>query len=442
MNSFKFVCNWQAGRNDAPEYEHTMADLSLHVGDVNLMLNEDIWSRSIRESALLSAYPLAMWLASSWWRLNWEPLPLYEACPFIDWRMAHELGAANQGYVWPQIVFASDGAVMQVWAEVMKHNDNQSVRYLNSLEEPAFVGLTDFQRSVADFIKTVLCRLEANGCFDTDLAKLWNLIETDSADTRLFKLRRIEARMGYEPEECPKNLITQALNLENKMGEEALFELIPIYGKKQKLSDINHFVNSKGVIGKPQLKIDDSSNLQSPPWQRAVYSAGALRKSLDNTRNKVSNQTLCDLLGIKLSDVDNFVCGQRSFIALAVPKSDKQYKYIPRKKHPLAKRFELARFIGDLIWVGTETGQWLTSTDLSTSRQKYQRAFAAEFLCPVKALQEFLCDDCSESAIEDATEHFGVSETTIKTVLVNNHIIPFSSVSDYNGNRLPYLLPA
>ena len=75
MTEFKFVHNWLTAGNDAQEYRDTMARLELHVANVNLMKNEDIWSRTITEPVLVSAYPLAMWLASSWWRLNWEPLP-------------------------------------------------------------------------------------------------------------------------------------------------------------------------------------------------------------------------------------------------------------------------------------------------------------------------------------------------------------------------------
>ena len=69
--------------------------------------------------------------------------------------MAHELGAANDGFVWPQIIFASDPEVMQVWAVPLSDNDNQSVRYVNGLEIPASIALTDFQRDVEDFITAV-----------------------------------------------------------------------------------------------------------------------------------------------------------------------------------------------------------------------------------------------------------------------------------------------
>lgn len=169
MSEFKIIHDWLTAGNDAQEYRDTMARLELHVANVNLMKNEDIWSRTITESVLVSAYPLAMWLASSWWRLNWEPLPAHGVHPSVDWRMAHELGAANHGFVWPQIIFASDCEMMQIWAVPSDANYNQSVRYLNGLEAPASITLADYRCGAENFITAVLDRLNATDCQNTML---------------------------------------------------------------------------------------------------------------------------------------------------------------------------------------------------------------------------------------------------------------------------------
>jgi len=70
--------------------------------------------------------------------------------------------------------------------------------------------------------------------------------------------------------------------------------------------------------------------------------------------------------------------------------------------------------------MGRHPRSWLVTADLSTARQKFQRAFAAEFLCPIRSLIGFLDDDFSESAIEDAASHFSVSERTVESLLMNN----------------------
>jgi len=252
MVNLNFICNWLVAGNDAPEYRQTMAMLEMHLGNVNLLKNQDVWSKTIRESVLVSTYPLAMWLTSAWWRLNWEPLPAHGVGPSVDWRMAHEMGAANHGFVWPQIIFASDHEVMQVWAVPLNVNENQSVRYLNGLEIPASISLTDFQTGVENFITAVLDRLAALGCKNTELLNLWQLVQEERSDQESAKYRRLEAEMGFDPDECPEELMKKALVLDKKMGTAALSELAPVYGKsatQTPLVTIEEIADSPGLVG-------------------------------------------------------------------------------------------------------------------------------------------------------------------------------------------------
>lgn len=443
MDNFKFKYDWIDAGTDEPKYRQTMALLELHIGNVNLLKNHDIWSKTIHEFVLVSAYPLAVWLASSWWRLNWEPLPAIY--PSMDWRMAHELGAANHGFVWPQIVFASDREVMQAWAMPLNGNDNQSVRYLNGLEIPASIPLTDFRSGVENFIIAVLDRLTAMDCRNTELSNLWQFIQEERSDPNDAKYRRFEAEMGYDPDECPEELMHKALELDQKMGTAALSELAPVYGKsatQTPLTAIEEIAGSDGLVGLPNVPrpVCDASVLQGAPWRRAVAVARALRKTLGNTRDKIDNDKLCELLGLDALRIEQWSPPKRNDVAIAVPESGNHYKFIPRKEHPTGKRFELARFLGDYLLIGQTNGDWLASTNLSTSRQKFQRAFAAEFLCPIAALRELLEDDYSEFAIEDATKHFQVSQRTVETLLVNYGLVSRTLVDDYAEPRLPYQL--
>lgn len=448
MTKFKFTHDWLAAGKDAPEFFHTTAMLALYVGNVNLMQNEDIWSKTIRESVLVSAYPVAMWLASSWWRLNWEPLPIHGTRPAIDWRMAHELGAANHGFVWPQIIFASDSEAIQIWAVASNANSQQSVRYLNGLDMPVSVALVDFQQGVEDFIAAVLNRLNAVKCQDTDLSHLWLLIQEDRANLQSAKYRRLEAEMGYDPDECPDALMDKALELDRKIGAAALSELAPVYGKsatQSPLTAIEEIADSPGLMGMPTVprSIQGAPSHQDAPWQRAVVAAGEVRQALGNQHDLIDNAKLYELLGLTASAVEQWTPpAGRVDAAIAVPGAGvkDQYKFLPRKKHPIAKRFELARFLGDYLLPEQTRGKWLASTDIATSRQKYQRAFAAEFLCPITALQEFLQEDYSESAIEDAALHFQVSQTTVDSLLSNNGLVSSPSRFDYVGARVPYQL--
>lgn len=436
-----FRLNWLASGNDAPEYRHTMAMLEVCVGDTKLTQHEDIWSQTIRDAVLVSAYPLAFWIASSWWRLNWEPLPAHNVRPTTDWRMAHELGAANHGFVWPQLMFASDCEIMQVWAVPSKASPNQSVRYLNGLTESAYVSLGDFRRSAAEFVEAVICRMEAVGIRDSDLAKLWDEVREELLRPESARYRRIEAEMGFDPDECPEEIMRHALRLDETIGTSALTELAPIYGNVAggpSLDLIEKMATTEGIIGAPQSGIlkNQSPVSHQAPWRQAVDDARAVRQAIANEKRPIDNSAIYDLLGLRPKDVEQWSPALRSSAGIAIPGQGKEFKFLPRKRHPVAKRFELSRFLGDYLLSGTSNGGWLASTDLGTARQKYQRAFAAEFLCPIDGLRDYLQDDFTESALEDAAYNFEVSPETVKSLLANNGLL--STFSRYAELRFPY----
>ena len=439
MPSIAFSYDWLTTGGDPVPLRETVAQFKLQVYDASLTRNEDVWSKTVRDSVLLSVYPLAEWFAASWWRLNFEPLPQHGSPPSIDWRMAHEIGAANHGYVWPQVLLASDSEAIQVWTIPSNSNSKQSVRYLTELGGPRNVPLVDFQNAVDEFIGGVLGRLRAVGQAGTDLASLWSLVLEDRADPEQAQVRRIEAQMGFDPEECPDAVLTQALALESCMGSAALSELAPVYGRRGEgtaLAEISELASSDGLLGKPEVERGTFQFAQAavPPWQRAVDAASKLRKHLGDIAQPISDSKLYGLLGLSATTVAEWVPPARYPAGLAIPEDGQRLKFVPRKRHPIAKRFEFARFLADYLCRDGATREWLTSTDLATSRQKFQRAFAAEFLCPISSVIGFLGKDFTEPAIEDAASHYGVSEQTVESLLANNGYI----APRQNENVFPY----
>ena len=66
----------------------------------------------------------------------------------------------------------------------------------------------------------------------------------------------------------------------------------------------------------------------------------------------------------------------------------------------------------------------LPATDVSTSKQQFQRAFAQEFLCPFDALQEVIGTGApAVDDIECAADHFEVSTWVVVCTLVNNGVL-------------------
>jgi len=425
MAEFLFNAKWMAAASGEPEVRATAAMLEMSVDSISLTRNQDIWAETIRDNVFVSAYPLAMWLASSWWRLNHEPLPPQQ--PSHDWRMAHELGAANHGFVWPRVIFIPDGEALQLWAGASMTPD-QSVQYLQTLDAPKLISLASFRSSVERFINSVLARLDAKELAGSNLAQLWAIVQEELANPEAARRRKLEAKLGFDPDECPEKALEEALNWESVVGETALSELAPAIaasGGQPDLGLIGQLEAADGIIGTPEVSFEDIDHLTfGAPWERAVYDARALRKKIGNVNGPISDQDLRGLLGLGSDAVANQSEPRgRSPVAVAMPTNGRQLKIIQRKHGVAGRRFELARFLGEHLRSSDPAPRWLASTDLGTSTQKYQRAFAAEFLCPIDALTSFLGGDFSSYAIEDAAENFHVSEMTATSLLRNNGYI-------------------
>ena len=441
MAKLRFEYEWLSAGSDAPVFRETTAQLALHVGNTCLTRNEDIWSKTVRDSVLVSTYPLALWFAASWWRLLWEPLPEHGIRPSLDWRMAHEMGAANHGFVWPRVLFASDGEFVSIWAEASKPQP-QSVNYLAGLDVPQLIPIDEFQPGVSGFINAVLSRLRAVGQAGTELEALWGLVLEDISNPSIAGVRRLEAQLGFDPDECPHNIVSRALALQSQMGDAAMSELAPIFGKRDDgvaLGQIEDLSAIAGIRGTPTVQPTDVAiGISAASWRRGVDAAQQLRAHISNAEDPIDDKALSHLLGLTESQIESWSPPPKLPPTVAIRLGQQGLNFVSRKRHPIAKRFEFARLLGDYLREPTSPNNWLASTDLATSRQKYQRAFAAEFLCPIESLVGFLNGDFSESALEDAAARFGVSERTVESLLMNNGYLE----DPYAGSRMPYRLAA
>jgi hypothetical protein len=77
--------------------------------------------------------------------------------------------------------------------------------------------------------------------------------------------------------------------------------------------------------------------------------------------------------------------------------------------------------IGDRLFIAG--GRLHPATHTSTYRQKAQRSFAAEILCPFLVLDDLLDGDYTAEAQQDAADHFAVSPMTIEAQLKNHRRI-------------------
>lgn len=443
MAEFRIDLDWRPYEETNRLLGRTSADLGIRLGERSLTLNYDEWVGAIRDRAYVSAYPLAIWLASSWWRIHHEALPARtRSNPSAEWRMRHEMASAGSGYVWPLMVFWSDRNAMNIRAEISSASTSDgSSRYLSRLSEPAAIRIEDFSLACKGFIDQVVERLKVESLDDSDLVHLWSLILGDVDNPEGRRIRRIEAQFGYDPEDCPDSILEALIAIENDKGEDVIAELAAIgYCHDENCAtSIRELFETRGVDARPDLPHLPDRAANAEPWRQAKEDARVLRQSVDAGDGAVANGMLADLLGLKR----NFAEADADAVPLPAtilgPKDGKGVKLATGKRHPIARRFEMARLIGGYADAIVRDGNsWMASTDSATARQKYQRAFAAEFLCPIENLTEYLEEDVSDSAIEDAAIEFEVSEQTVKAQLMNNRERPTSAM-DYGS---PYSLVA
>lgn len=432
------IVQWEKPIHGSPEVAATAAEISIVCGPWIATLAYDEMARSPREKVFLSGYPLALWLAGSWWRLQWETTPIGSGQGEISWRMAHEMPAAGFGFLWPSISFVSDGEHVEVRCIPSKAGSKEPLRYLSDFRE--FISLESFKDGVLIFIKAVVDRLESEGETKSDLKNLWQGILEEREDPYLSFRRQLEARLGYDVEEAPESLLNNLDNLILDAGNGAIAEIASGVADADPVSTfaaVQELAKTQGVQGKievskeVQQKSKTIRGRKSTPWERGRQLAHVARNTWDLNGDKVTDKHLLDILQFSGKIFEKFtpLNQKRLPLGLSIKKEDSEkLNFLFRARTNFSRRFEAARFLGDWL-MENGVDKWFPTTDGKTARQKVQRAFAAEFLCPIESLTEFLQEDFSEDRIEEATGYFAVSTRTILSHLVNHHRIPRDFIS-------------
>lgn len=337
--------------------------------------------------------------------------------------MSHELPAAGYGFIWPRLAFASDGESIRVICRQSPALSQEPVHYLSEFD--VAVPAREFETGIDSFMDLVLRRLDTLG--ETDLHFLWREVLAERADREQSAARKIEARLGYDADEAPPYLLERLLNLATEVGADATDEIAPVCAGSDPIDALQKVISLASLPGlQGRISIPAQASVPNgtvPPWQRARQLATSVRRSLGLGVEPLDDKTLSELLRISPADLNEKPSVHASMGLAVRAENDWDLKLLFHKRNRPARRFEAARFIADYL-SAEGSDRWLPITDAATARQKLQRAFAAEFLCPIDTLRSYLGDEFLPEAFEDAAEHFGISEMAIKSHLANHHLIP------------------
>ncbi len=425
MSEFSIETDFYPSENGSPEERATMADVTISRGTEVLTSVDDAWAQSVRPSVRVACYPLAMWLADSWWRLLHEAGAAHHREQSHGWRMAHELRGVGGGFLWPRITFSPDGERVDITSRPSRRVLAEPLRFLS--DSSGSVSTRAFSRELERFVSSVIARLHARGLKSSELEALWAEVQEERQSPANARHRALEAALGFDADDAPPELVTGLLQLEPVASAETVDELANATSSAASLRkqpwEVLKFVDGAlrggGTPARFAPPLSGSANVEASalPWQRGRSLAKHMRQALGEPSGAVSDASLETLIGAKFKTAP-----ASAPLGLAFPSSGEHARVYFRRVHPTGRRFEVARLIGAHAMAATNSS-WLVGSDAATANQKAQRAFAAEFLVPIAELVEVLGDDLSQEALERAADHFQVSPLTISSHLANNQII-------------------
>ena len=383
---------------------------------------------------LVSGYHLAEWLAWNRWRLRWEAPPRRNLA--YEWAFSHCLSSIGEGYVWPNIEISSDGLRAIVASARSVDPAAGLYRYVGA---PTFevVAAMDLEVAISHLVRSMLDLLDSAKLRDTNLHRIWRDLEREQEDADATRLRRLEARLGQDPDEIAAAKIRATMDEARDLGIDAVEELAADAGAhgttalpsaKELVATSNAFGSDVRPQDAAKLHTTDGKTLafgEVAAWRLGVAAAHAIRQQEMLDGQPIDNERLSALAGTHAAAIDgrdaqpislSFMLSARGRTRVAL-----------HSKWETGRRFDLARLLGDRLLGEDEPLR--PATTAYTYRQKAQRAFAAELLCPYEAVCEFLGHDRSEERCDEAAHYFNVSPWAISSLLANNERDLYASAS-------------
>jgi hypothetical protein len=420
---FSIDMQWENLSEGSPEERACFGMLRFLNNGIAISEGIDGFVNCSRQGPLVSGYPLAEWLAWNWWRLTGEPRREHSTS---DWAFAHRLSTIGEGYLWPNITIFSDRERTVVIAKPTQPKGFSAFRFTTdyALVLPSRV----FETAVELFLGQIQGRLREKAIPETNFDRIWAEICVERRDSNLAARRRIEALLGIEPDEGDQAQVEQLLADAGQLGSEAVQELAASQVPEKHLptaEELTRLAEKQGAEARSsdrmQLEIEDLPPCeQVPAWQRGYQAADALRKKERLGYKPINNRQLAEMCGVSEQILSRKASTEQPGFSFSLESEGAvTERIVLRSKWQPNRRFNLARLLGDKLTSGCSE-PLSPATDTYTYRQKLQRAFAAELLCPFEALEDVLRGDYSPEAREDAANHFKVSERTVTTLLVNH----------------------
>lgn len=413
-----------------PEISATFGKLYFAHGNVEFTSHRN--GASYYSAACLPAYPLALWIAQSWWRLFYELRPDSNT---YEWSAAHCMRFAGDGFLWPDVWLQTDGVFMDILARPYVADEEEPIEYFP--HESRGIPLDRMETCFSRFVDQVLERLDRT---EPNLEKLWREVLRERHDDALSFQRTIEAILGYDPDELPEQELRDLMRNGQALGKAHLLEALAAFRQcgethnnelKENLRCLSSASGVQGCFNLPVLSHDTGHQNTLQPWDLGRKLAYQLRKQAGIT-GKIDNKMLRDMLGLSEKNFNSIQAETDAPFSFGM-KNAGAYTFTFLKERIESKRFQAARFIADYCTsqIRRQDDKWLILSDSSTFRQKAQRAFGAELLMPVDLITEHTGGIYTQANVKKVAAEFEVSPVLAATQLANHKLISHDEVEQY-----------
>ena len=398
-SAFRIDCDWVEQAGWATADRHFLAEMTIQARRVSVAALADADTRMYRSGMLVSAYDLAAWFVANWWRLRWETFG-----EGLSWEMSHRMGAAGNGFLWPDLEIVGGDSTVLVRARPISFGLTSSVRFLNGVD--VHVPATEFEAAVRGLAETVAARLESwSGEASEELRPFlsaWRELGREIDDADLSFARAIEAGKGLDPEEADPAMLDRLGQASQEVGRGPIAELVAA-SKGEALNDYGSLwpgVRKRSRTMRLQIgpeTRDEAARLRRPnlaPWKRGVALAAVACREWSIVDGAVDNRVLSDMCGVSKTWIDADPC--EGFPIPAGFRSRDEAGTLAaslKKRHPTGRRFALVRIIGDHLLAGPDE-RLLPVTDASRAtpcvaeRQRPERRCLVPCSKPVRRCRD------------------------------------------------------
>lgn len=409
----------------APD-EGDVAEISIRVGDDYLTRVADLATRTNRDFFRGSAVTLAFWLADHWWRLRCEPIDPSNM-PGPEWRLRHELSSASGGTLWPPLMIYSGGERVIIAPILSRRAPLEPLQYLDT--RVRMVTGTQFEVGTDNFFNLV--RESCARSVDAGtLRELVDQLVTERRDPELAAWRKLEACLGFDPDEAPDAVVEGLLRLAPTLGAEEVEEAATaspgadsshVLEAVFEASQASELEIDLGLAG----RIDPTRNTRpyASPWQLAESAAAQVRDILAIDAGPFSDAAFANMLLTRWETLKEATATARKLPYAARLRMRASKENVALQSTNLTdRRFEIARLLGDAIWTGQSAFGPVSSA--RTDRQKFQRAFAQSLLCPFNDLRAHInFENPRPREIDQAARLFGVHRNVVRNLLAYKGVL-------------------